>query len=176
MVLRVRKPACKDQQRLLLRGIGPSTSEDVVELYVENMLGLNQDDYQLLFTPARDSVLIQLSQPLSEGDCFCLKNPTRVSRCAISLMAADVLDFQSLSDNISHHSLNGASMTLEEIEQTDSVLVGNLHPGTSLDMLCLYFEGREGNHTVMDVTKVSESSAKVSFADYACKFCDILFK
>lgn len=68
MDMRVRKPACKDRCRLLLRGFGPSISVDVIELYVENTLGLNQEDYELYFPPARDSVLIQLKQPLSKGD------------------------------------------------------------------------------------------------------------
>lgn len=85
-----------------------------------------------------------------------------------------VLDFQTLRAKISQRSVNGAAMTLEEIEQTDSVLVGNLHPSTSPEMLSLYFEGRGGNQMVMDVTKLSESTAKVSFVDYGCKFCVIL--
>eukprot|EP00066_Takifugu_rubripes_P018234 XP_011607500.1 PREDICTED: poly [ADP-ribose] polymerase 10 isoform X1 [Takifugu rubripes] len=139
--LRVRKPARKDRRRLLLRGLGPSTSLDCIEMYVENILGLNLEDYQLHFTPARDAVIIQLSQPLSE-------------------------DFQTLSAKISKHSLDEALMTLEEIQQTDSVLVGNLHPGTSPDMLSLYFESRGGNHMVMGVTMLSEGTAKVSFVDY----------
>lgn len=82
-----------------------------------------------------------------------------------------LLDFQTLSAKISKHSLNEALMTLEEIQQTDSVLVGNLHPGTSPDMLSLYFESRGGNHMVVGVTMLSEGTAKVSFVDYDCKFC-----
>lgn len=66
--MRVRKPASKDPCRLLLRGISASTSELLLEMYVENTLGLNQEEYQLCFPPARDSVLIQLRQPLSQGD------------------------------------------------------------------------------------------------------------
>lgn len=76
--LRVRKPARKDRRRLLLRGLGPSTSLDCIEMYVENTLGLNLEDYQLHFTPARDAVIIQLSQPLSEGDSFFLKIPPQM--------------------------------------------------------------------------------------------------
>lgn len=60
-------------------------------------------------------------------------------------------------------------MTLEEVQQTDSVLVGNLNPGTSPDMLSLYFEGRCGNQMVAGVTTLSESTAKVSFVNHDCK-------
>lgn len=90
----------------------------------------------------------------------------------ISLMALVVLlDFQTLSAKISKHSLDEALMTLEEIQQTDSVLVGNLHPGTSPDMLSLYFESQGGDQMVVGVMMLSEGTAKVSFVDYDCKFC-----
>lgn len=73
--LRVRKAARTDPRRLLLRGLRPDTSVDHVEMYVENTLDLDQEDYQLNFTPARDSVLIHLSQPSSQGLSFCLTPP-----------------------------------------------------------------------------------------------------
>lgn len=87
---------------------------------------------------------------------------------------AVLLDFQTLSAKISKHSLDEAFMTLEEIQQTDSVLVGNLHPGTSPEMLSLYFESRDGNQMVVGVMMLSEGTAKVSFVDYDCKFCVVL--
>lgn len=61
-------------------------------------------------------------------------------------------------------------MTLEEIRQTDSVWVGNLSPGTSPEMLSLYFECRSGNPPVMEVTVLSESTARVSFVNYEGRF------
>lgn len=170
--MRVRKPACKDQCRLLLRGFSPSTSVDFIELYVENALGLKQEEYELHFPPARDAVLIQLRQPLSQGDSS--SNHHKCVQIVFSSAACGlVLDFQTLSAKISQRTINGAPMTLEEIEQTDSVLVGNLHPSTSPEMLFLYFESRSENQVVMDVTKLSESTAKVSFVDYRCKFAGI---
>uniref|UniRef100_A0A3B4T5A4 RRM domain-containing protein n=1 Tax=Seriola dumerili TaxID=41447 RepID=A0A3B4T5A4_SERDU len=63
----VRKPASKDQCRLLLRGINPTTFSEMIELYVENMLGLNVTEYTLYPSPGRDFILIHLSQPLSKG-------------------------------------------------------------------------------------------------------------
>lgn len=74
----MRRAAGKDQRRLLLRGIRPSTSVDFVELYVENTLGLTLEEYELCFPPARDSVLIQLGQPLTQGNSS--ESPTTVSR------------------------------------------------------------------------------------------------
>uniref|UniRef100_A0A3B4ZLD9 RRM domain-containing protein n=1 Tax=Stegastes partitus TaxID=144197 RepID=A0A3B4ZLD9_9TELE len=65
--LSVRKPATKDRCRLLLRGINPSTSTEMIELYVENMMGLNVNDYMLYPSPERDLILIHLSQPFSKG-------------------------------------------------------------------------------------------------------------
>uniref|UniRef100_A0A673ALY2 RRM domain-containing protein n=1 Tax=Sphaeramia orbicularis TaxID=375764 RepID=A0A673ALY2_9TELE len=65
--LNVRKPASKDPYRLLLRGINPTTCIEMVELYVENMMGLYTPDYTLLPSPKRDVILIHLSQPISKG-------------------------------------------------------------------------------------------------------------
>ncbi|XP_070841491.1 protein mono-ADP-ribosyltransferase PARP10 [Chaetodon trifascialis] len=140
--LSVRKPASKDPCRLLLRGINPSTSPEMIELYVENMMGLNVSDYTLCPSPGRDFILIHLSQPFSK-------------------------DFQNLSAKISKRMLDGAEVALEQIEQTDSVLVENLHPGVTTDMLTLYFESRGGgNQKVKEVTVLSEGTAKVSFVSY----------
>uniref|UniRef100_A0A7N5ZT04 RRM domain-containing protein n=1 Tax=Anabas testudineus TaxID=64144 RepID=A0A7N5ZT04_ANATE len=65
--LSVRKAATKDQYRLLLRGVKPSTILDMVELYVENMMGLDAADYNLYPSPGGDFILIHLNQPLSKG-------------------------------------------------------------------------------------------------------------
>ena len=63
----VRKPASKDAGRMLLRGVNPTTSMDLVELYVENMIGLDMEDYKLERFPGKDLVLIHLHQPFSKG-------------------------------------------------------------------------------------------------------------
>ncbi|KAM9340624.1 protein mono-ADP-ribosyltransferase PARP10 [Symphorus nematophorus] len=140
--LSVRKPASKDPCRLLLQGINPTTSLEMIELYVENMMDLNESEYTLYPSPGRDLILIHLSQPCSK-------------------------DFQNLSTKISKRALDGANVTLEQIEQTDSVLVENLHPGTTPDLLTLHFESvRGGNQQVKEVTMLSEATAKVSFVSY----------
>lgn len=78
--MRVRKPARKDPSRLLLRGLGPSTGMDLLKAYVENTLGLDQEGYELSFPPARDCVLVQLRQSLSQGESPPPPPSTRVSR------------------------------------------------------------------------------------------------
>lgn len=84
------------------------------------------------------------------------------------------VDFQNLSARISQRPLNGAMVTLEQIEQTDSVLVKNLQPDTASDLLLLYFESTKGgSQKVKEVTMLSESTAKVSFVSHACKYCSI---
>lgn len=46
-----------------------------------------------------------------------------------------------------------------------------MHPGTTPDLLTLYFESeRGGSQRVKEVTVLSEGTVKVSFADYECKF------
>lgn len=65
--LSVRKPASKDRCRLLLRGLNPNTSTEMVELYVENTMGLDDSDYTLIPSPGGDFILVQLQQPFSQG-------------------------------------------------------------------------------------------------------------
>lgn len=71
MELLVRKPAAGDQHGppplLLLRGLSPNTCQEMIELYVENMMGLDAADYALNGAPGRDYIFIRLSQPLSKG-------------------------------------------------------------------------------------------------------------
>lgn len=138
--LSVRKPASKDLRKLLLRGINPNTDTEMIELYVENTMG--QEDYKLYPSPGRDLILIQFHEPLAT-------------------------DFQTLSKQISKRTLDGAQVTVEQVEQPDSILVENLHPGTTPDHVTLYFESsRGGNQDVKEVIVLSESTAKVSFCNY----------
>lgn len=137
--LSVRKPASKDPYRFLLKGINPSTSIEMIELYVENLLNLSDPEYTLHPAPDNKLILIQLSQPLAQ-------------------------DFQRLSDRISKRPLSGAVVTLEEVMETDAVLVENVHPGTTADLISLYFESqRGGGQRVKEVLMMSEGSAKVIF-------------
>ncbi|XP_005745315.1 uncharacterized protein parp10 [Pundamilia nyererei] len=138
--LSVRKPASKDPRKLLLRGINPNTNTEMIELYVENTMGL--EDYNLYPSPGRDLIVIQFHEPLAT-------------------------DFQTLSTQISKRTLDGAQVTVEQVEQPDSILVENLHPGTTPDHVTLYFESsRGGNQDVKEVIVLSESTAKVSFCNY----------
>ena len=73
-------------------------------------------------------------------------------------------DFFSLSSKISKKPLEGSRLTLEQIEQTDSVLVENLHPGLSVRLLTLHFEGSQPvDLKVKEVVMLSESTARVTF-------------
>ncbi|KAJ0054779.1 hypothetical protein NL108_002924, partial [Boleophthalmus pectinirostris] len=140
--LSVRKPASKDPCRFLLKGINPSTSIEMIELFVENLMNLNVQDYSLLPSADKRLLLIQLNQPLAQ-------------------------DFQKLSERISKRHLSGAAVTLEHVTETDSVLVENIYPGTTADLISLYFESqRGGGQRVKEVLMLSEGSAKVTFVSF----------
>ncbi|XP_020360933.1 protein mono-ADP-ribosyltransferase PARP10 [Oncorhynchus kisutch] len=138
----VRKPACKDPRRLLLRGVNPSSCQELVELYVENMMGMDMHDYTLYPSPGRDLVLVHFHQAFNK-------------------------DFQKLCSKISKKPLDGAQITLEQIDQTDSILMENVHPSITADMLTLYLESQRGGRLeVKEVTMMSEGVARVSFLDF----------
>ncbi|XP_041932196.1 protein mono-ADP-ribosyltransferase PARP10 isoform X1 [Alosa sapidissima] len=140
--LKVQRKAPSDPQRFLLRGLDPHTSTELVELYVENVIGLETDEYKLFPSPGKNLVVIQFLQPISE-------------------------DFQSVCAKVSKRPLDGAKLCLERLERTDSILVENLHPSTSEEMLSLYFESnRGGGEEVTNVEMVAEGIARVSFKDF----------
>ena len=63
----VRRPVLKDQRRLLLCGIQPQTCMELVELYVENVMEVDVDEYTLTLLPGQDALLVHLHQPLATG-------------------------------------------------------------------------------------------------------------
>ncbi|KAL0962201.1 hypothetical protein UPYG_G00337040 [Umbra pygmaea] len=138
--LTVRKPARKDPRKLLLRGVNPSTSQELVELYVENMMGVDEGEYTLYSSHARDLILVHFHQDISR-------------------------DFQELCTKISNKPLEGAQIVLEQIDQTDSIIVENLPANVSEDMLSLYLDNQRSGE-VKDVTMMSEGVARVSFLEF----------
>ncbi|KAI5085305.1 poly [ADP-ribose] polymerase 10, partial [Silurus meridionalis] len=137
----VRKKPWKDVGKLLLRGLSLTTSRDMLELYVENLTGIESDHYTLYPSPGKDLVLVHLHQPAAE-------------------------DFNKMQSKVSKRSLDGARVTLEQVECTDSIVVENLHPDLTEDLLTLYFESsRSGGGEVTAVSRISSQLAKVSFKD-----------
>ena len=63
----VRRPVLKDQRRLLLCGLQPNTCMELVELYVENVMEVDVDEYTLTPLLGRDALLVYLHQPLATG-------------------------------------------------------------------------------------------------------------
>ncbi|XP_077052650.1 protein mono-ADP-ribosyltransferase PARP10 isoform X2 [Siphateles boraxobius] len=149
--LKLRRKPPKDPGKLLLRGLNPHTSLDHVELFMENITRMAfETDFTLYPSPNKDLVLVHLKRPLPK-------------------------DFQMLSDEVSKKSLNGAKVTLEQVESTDSVLVANLSPAHTEDVLELYFESsRGGGADVLGVSMLANGCAKVSFKDV--KFVDCILQ
>jgi len=96
-----------------------------------------------------------------------------LSYLLLILLLGCYTDFYSLSAKISKKPLEGSKITLEEMEQTDSILVENLHPGISVKTLALHFEdGQASNQKVKEVVMLSETTARVSFVNFDSKsFC-----
>lgn len=81
-----------------------------------------------------------------------------------------VTDFEKMRSKVSKRALDGARLTLEQVECTDSVVVGNLTPDLTDDLLTLYFESsRSGGGDVTAVSRISQQLAKVSFKDVQCR-------
>lgn len=70
MPLTVQPAAPRDYGKLVLQGLKPQSSLELVELYVEHMLDCERDAYSVYRCPAGDQVLVQLQAALSHaGTC-----------------------------------------------------------------------------------------------------------
>lgn len=75
-----------------------------------------------------------------------------------------------MRSKVSKRALDGVTLTLEQVECTDTIVVGNLPPDLTDDLLTLYFENsRSGGGNVTAVSRISQQLAKVSFQDVQCK-------
>ncbi|KAG9355470.1 hypothetical protein JZ751_000308 [Albula glossodonta] len=141
--LTVRRQAPKDPGKLLLRGINPNTSLELVELYVENVTGMGSEDYILYPSRGKGLVLVQFHRPISKEE------------------------LQRMYAKISARQLDRATIHPEQIEQTSSILVENLKPSISEDVLTLYFENRRrGGGEVKEVCMLADGIAKITFLDF----------
>ncbi|XP_028673864.2 protein mono-ADP-ribosyltransferase PARP10 isoform X1 [Erpetoichthys calabaricus] len=139
----VREPIPKDPGKLLFCGIKPSTPTDILEIFIENISGVDTEDYILYPALEEGLVLVQFHTPLSE------------------------LDIQAMRERASKRVLDGAKIELVQVKRTDSVLVTNLLSCTSEDMLSLYIENkRGGGEIVKDVTMLDGGMAKVTLENW----------
>ncbi|XP_044309240.1 protein mono-ADP-ribosyltransferase PARP10 [Varanus komodoensis] len=138
--------APRDCSRALLRGVAPQTSSALLESYMEHVLGAEAGSFSVLRGRARDLALVQLRRPLSEAE------------------------FAAVAEQVQHRALDGASVELDWVEQTDSVLVqGGAGGQLSQDLLELYFESRRGGGGRVRAVRLLSggTTAVVTFEDSA---------
>ncbi|XP_033011911.1 protein mono-ADP-ribosyltransferase PARP10 [Lacerta agilis] len=120
--LTVHPAAPRDYGKVVLQGLNPQTSRDLVELYVERMLNCESGVYSVFRSHRGDQALVQLPSPFSNAE------------------------FLALAEHVQSRPLDGAHLALDWVEQTDSVLVqrgeGPGHSPLSQDLLELYFESK----------------------------------
>lgn len=79
--LTVQPAAPRDYGKVVLQGLNPQSSLELVELYVEHMLDCERDAYSVHRSPAGDQALVQLQVVLSHpGTCRGLLFPSKGSR------------------------------------------------------------------------------------------------
>ncbi|XP_013923578.1 PREDICTED: poly [ADP-ribose] polymerase 10 [Thamnophis sirtalis] len=143
----VQPAAPRDYGKVVLRGLNPQSSLELVELYVEHMLDCERDAYSLHRSPAGDQALVQLQAALNHPE------------------------FLALADRVQSRVLDGASLVLDWVEQTDSILVRSHHGVIQLqpEVLTLYFESRRSGGGRVQAVRLLQGGtlAVVSFQDRA---------
>ncbi|XP_069478069.1 protein mono-ADP-ribosyltransferase PARP10 isoform X1 [Ambystoma mexicanum] len=136
--LSVRRVPPRDPGKVLLLGLTPDISSDVLELYVECVTNCDSGEYTLLRAPNGEEVLIQFHQPLTEAE------------------------FSYLEQKVSRRLLEGLVISVQRVQRTDQLLVSNLAPGLRADLLELYFESkRSDGGEVQDVTLLQKAGAAI---------------
>ncbi|XP_077209598.1 protein mono-ADP-ribosyltransferase PARP10 isoform X2 [Paroedura picta] len=144
--LTVLPAAPRDDARLVLRGLSPQSGADLLELYVERLVGAERGPCAVRRSPAGDQALLQLPAPLSRAE------------------------FLALAKRVQELPLENACLALDWVEQTDSLLVSSCGAGPlSQDLLELYFESkRSGGGPVRAVRLLRGATVGVvSFHDPA---------
>ncbi|XP_053874931.1 protein mono-ADP-ribosyltransferase PARP10 isoform X2 [Malaclemys terrapin pileata] len=143
--LAVRPAAPRDYGKVLLRGLNPQTDCSLLELYVEYVLNCESRRYTIHRSPAGDQALVQLPEPLSDSELL------------------------GVEERVRRRPLDGGPLSVEWVQQTDSVLVQSRGAGLSKDLLELYFENkRSGGGSVQAVRVLAGGRAAViSFQDRA---------
>uniref|UniRef100_A0A6P8QTN9 Poly [ADP-ribose] polymerase n=1 Tax=Geotrypetes seraphini TaxID=260995 RepID=A0A6P8QTN9_GEOSA len=143
--LQVRRAAPSDPRRVLLKGLNPRTSPELLEMYIENMTKRKSGEFEIIRSFAGDQALIQLQEPLDDEE------------------------MQSLEERLRHRKLDGESVEMERLPRTEKVLLRNLSPLISQDLLELYFESkRSGGGNVREVKLLlgERGAAIVAFQDW----------
>uniref|UniRef100_A0A8C5RPV6 Poly [ADP-ribose] polymerase n=1 Tax=Laticauda laticaudata TaxID=8630 RepID=A0A8C5RPV6_LATLA len=151
--LTVQPAAPRDYGKVILQGLNPQSSLELVELFVEHLLDCERDAYSICRSPAGDQALVQLQVVLSHPE------------------------FLALADRVQSRLLDGASLVLDWVEQTDSILVRSPH-GNQLqpEVLTLYFESRRSGGGRVQAVRLLPGGmlAVVSFQD--CTVVDRVLK
>ncbi|XP_029448178.1 protein mono-ADP-ribosyltransferase PARP10 isoform X1 [Rhinatrema bivittatum] len=143
--LQVRRAAPQDPGRVLLKGLNPRTSPDLLEMYVEYLTKRNGGEYEVYRSPAGDQALVQFQEPLTDEDVT------------------------GVEERLRRRMLDGEAVGMERVPRTEKVLVKNLSPWISRDLLELYFENRRsGGGRMREVTLLSgeTGAAVVAFQDW----------
>uniref|UniRef100_A0A8C6X1Y3 Poly(ADP-ribose) polymerase family member 10 n=1 Tax=Naja naja TaxID=35670 RepID=A0A8C6X1Y3_NAJNA len=78
--LTVQPAAPRDYGKVVLRGLNPQSSLELVELFVEHLLDCERDAYSIWRSPARDQVLVQLQAVLSHSEMLIFRNGRQGAR------------------------------------------------------------------------------------------------
>ncbi|OCT75157.1 protein mono-ADP-ribosyltransferase PARP10 [Xenopus laevis] len=143
ITVQVRRPPPWDPGKLALTNLNPQIENDLLEIYLETLS--NREDFTIWRSTDKTKVLVTFQEPLSDTE------------------------MESLSKRIVARPLHGASVCTEHVRATTEILVQNVGPKISADLLEMYFESqrRSGGGAVSAVQMLTDKMAAiVSFIDH----------
>ncbi|XP_048472530.1 protein mono-ADP-ribosyltransferase PARP10-like [Rhincodon typus] len=140
----VRRAPPRDPKKIMLSGLNPQIQDDVLILYLEWIANRNSEQFTVCWDPDRSHALVDFQEAVS------------------------VEDLETMKVKAKSRSLQGATLDIRQLPQTDRILVENLSPTDDKDILSLYFESRRRSNggTVLDVTMLPGGRAIVLFQEW----------
>ncbi|XP_069771082.1 protein mono-ADP-ribosyltransferase PARP10-like isoform X3 [Narcine bancroftii] len=141
--LMVKRVPPNDPRTIVLRDLTPEISDDVLTLFLENITGLDGEQFTVHSRPDRTKALIRFQDALPAGA------------------------FEEMKTKASSRLLQGATILVEQVPHPVCILVENLNPADDEEIVRLYFESRRSDGgTVLNVTMVPGGKAIVEFQEW----------
>ncbi|KAM8966318.1 protein mono-ADP-ribosyltransferase PARP10 [Pelodytes ibericus] len=114
--VRVRRSPPWDPGKVVFQGLKPNIEDSMLRLYMENMS--EQENFSTTFSTDRTTALVTFQEALSDTD------------------------FYSMMQRVKARGLQGATVSVQRVRESSKVLVHNVAPHISSELLEMYFENR----------------------------------
>ena len=151
-----------DKSKLIIKDISKEVDEDYLTMFIENCLGLDENDFTINLKPGV-AILLLKSSYTDEGIVYILFT---------NLFIYMIIELNEMVEKLQAKKLRKGQLTIERCEVNYSIYVTGITNKSlaSEDGLELYFENSQsggGEGVVEKIEMLSKDKAKVTFKDHS---------